>query len=144
SCAEELDWLRLERELMAQRAQNGAALPNRIWQGIEQRVAGQGRVRKSRSVVRGFSVAVAAAAAVLVVVPQVQRHLGAMVSHKVAPKAQKRPEVALQRAEQQYKQAIAMLELDYASAKRRLPPDEAARLEKAFVKVRAKIGQGRN
>jgi hypothetical protein len=115
ACTEELAWLRAERALFDQRAQREPALPPEIWQNVERRIAERPRTRRI-ALAGALTLAAAAAALILIWHPPPPPPPAA-----ATPVTRPRPDAnrVLDAAEQEYRQAIGVLEGELASAQRR-------------------------
>ena len=116
TCTQELAWLRAERALFGKRAQREPALPPEIWQNVERRIAERPRTR--RMALAGTALTLAAAAAALILIwhsPPPPPPTAATPATRPRPDANH----VLDAAEQEYQQAIGVLEGELATAQRR-------------------------
>jgi hypothetical protein len=109
ACSEELAWLRTERALFTERRE--AALPPEIWQAVERRISERPRPSR-RATVAAVALALGAAAALAIAVhpwTEAPRPTALAV-------ARPDPGRVLDAAEQEYRQAIAVLEGELAGS----------------------------
>jgi hypothetical protein len=151
-CARELAWLRAEAELVRRRPQ--PAVRPEIWEGVDARIHAPiplSRARRWRTVA-GAAAAVAAAAALAVVVrgPGQRGFDGAAdarVSDADIAAADPKTQQALDRAAGDYRNALGVLEQEYARARQRLDPRTQKRWDASFARARSLIdasAQARN
>jgi hypothetical protein len=138
ACAKEREMLRAERALLARRAQAEPALPPQIWREVQRRIETPRRWWRWGAVA---ATAMAAGAAALVLAwPRPRPAPVPQVATAPAPApVRSTPDIVLDAAEQQYRQAIAVLEGELAQARGRLAPNQARRWEKTFSAAREEV-----
>src|SRR5262249_9349626 len=112
SCKRELEWLRAERELMSRRAAQAAPVPADLWRRIEARIHVAPVRRTSHWASVGGAVVIAAAAAMLLVFSRKPVPIAHQPDAGVPARRDKDPKRALDDAEKEYQQAIAIMEAD--------------------------------
>jgi hypothetical protein len=169
ACRDDLAWLRTEAELMARRRQQQPELAPALWQSIAERVAQPAAVAtnvvplKAKRWGLGARVAyggllAAAAAAVVVatwpgqgvhVLPSDLRDAGLSTTTTAAKLDAHRsgkklaPDVALDNAEKEYRDAAGLLEAEYKEERGRLPPSVAERYDRMLAETRARVADAR-
>ncbi len=162
-CAEELRWLRSERELMRRRAARAPLQPaelSDLWSGVEARLG----ERRPRRWLRpaSFAMTVAAAAVLaffagrraaehaqherspMALLPDAQNmQRSELVSVATHAGGKRDPRLVLDEAETQWRAAADELEQRYLSYRAQLTPREAARLDQALSRTRRQIGEAR-
>jgi hypothetical protein len=151
-CGRELSWLRAEAELVRRRPR--PQVPPEIWERVDERIHAPiplSRARRWRAVA-GAAAAVAAAAALAVVV-RAPGHRGyddradAAVSDDAIAAADPKTQQALDRAAGDYRNALGVLEQEYARARDRLDPRTQKRWDASFARARSLVdasAQARN
>jgi hypothetical protein len=158
-CRDELSWLRTEVELMERRRQQQAELAPELWHGIAERIARPAtassvRVRRwglGARVAYGGLLAAAAAAVVVAtwpgqgphVLPRDLRDGGLTAGPPVAAHRKVAPDVTLDRAEREYRDAAAVLEAEYEEERNRLPPSVAERYDRMLAETRTRVADAR-
>ena len=150
ACAAELVALNAEQALLARRRSAQPPLSPELWRGVEARLArpAPARARRwtGRPITVGVSSLVAAAAALLLFVGQhdVPGPI-ATPSARVAPSRRARlsPEVTLDRAENEYRDALTVLEAEYRHERQALKPSTAARYDRALANAGEAVRHGR-
>ncbi len=170
ACRDDLAWLRTEAELMARRRQQQPELSPALWQNIAERVAQPAAAAATATnvvplkakrwglgarVAYGGLLAAAAAAVVVATWPGQGIHTlpvdlrdgGVIGSGPVAksdPHGKKlAPDVALDRAEREYRDAAGVLEAEYKEERGRLPPSVAERYDRMLAETRARVADAR-
>ncbi len=145
-CARELAWLRAERALIARRPSPSTA---HLWAGVRSRLR-HPRLRPHWA--WRVSVGAAAAAAAAAIAFVVLRPAPAPVAPQRSPiAASQRPRgaidpktlAALDRAEQDYRDAAKVLEDEYARLRPQLDPALARRWDETLTRARAQLGESR-
>ena len=156
-CRDELDWLRLERQVVDSRTPPGRDDAAALWDGIAAQLdAAAPAAPAPRVTVRqraawfgsGFAAAAMAAAVMLLYVkaptvtnprPSADRPDAAIAVTPPAPVDSKDPLVALDRAEAEYTEAIDTLEAEYRAHRDRVTPAT----EHALAESRLLLGEAR-
>lgn len=153
-CKEELGWLETERKLYAaRREQAAAAPPATMWAQIERRVADEppkGKVLafRRRTAVVGVVAAVAAAAAALLLMAGPRREQLAVevtAPHGPAVAVPGKPtaDESMDRAMNEYEQAIGTMERDYQARRPTLPPSRARKYDTQFAQLRKVVDESK-
>ncbi len=156
-CRDELDWLRLERQVVDSRTPAGRDDTAALWDGIAARLdALPSTAPAPRVTVRqraawfgsGFAAAAMAAAVMLLYVkaptvtnphPSAARPDATIAVTPPAPVDEKDPLVALDQAEAEYTEAIATLEAEYRAHRNRVTPAT----DHALAESRLLLGEAR-
>ncbi len=149
-CARELAWLRAEKALMARRP---SPPTDHLWPAIAARLRHPRRRPHWAVRVSLAAGAAAAAAAVLVAVfrpgrppvPAQPPQREQQAARPVRPRAAIDPKTlaALDRAEEDYRNAAKVLEGEYERLRPQLDPDLARRWDETLTRARAQLGESR-
>jgi hypothetical protein len=161
-CGEELRWLNLERTLMAERARRMLPPKPGLWQTVEQRLLvpslASYRKRRARRFAIWASLGMATSAAAIVAslvmqgpappIATVDRDRGrhhrmARLTASDEPRIAEQAVPTLTHAEQEYQQAIATLEREYAAKRSRLDPEAAQQYDAIFLRARTLVAEAR-
>jgi hypothetical protein len=149
-CRRELEWLKVEQNLMVERATR-TEVSDDLWRRVEEKLTTVSPMplRARRWAAMPFALGTAAvAAAVLMVLfvgpPPVLRP-SPFEGREQRPRPAATDDAAqvLTDAEHAYEQAAATLEKRYASEKNHLRPDDARRVDDALQRTRAQVAEAR-
>lgn len=161
TCRDELEWLAAEAELMARRRAAEPEVADALWDGIQERLARPAlpadpmrsvtaepvRVRRwgmGARVAYGSLLAAAAAAVLFATWPGQMHSVPPDLGRpSVAVRTKQTPDVTLDRAEREYKDAAKVLEAEYAEERSRLPPSVAERYDQVLTKTRMRVADAR-
>ena len=147
-CRAELAWLRAEQELMAQRRTVEPPVNPAVWRAVAERVhTPPKRPWWRMSPLTALFGAMAVAAGLIVMVgrgdapvPSVQAPAPSPVAMpSPATKRNRDPWATLDRAEREYRDALAVLESEYRERRGRLPPATAARYDRNLQRSRRAV-----
>jgi hypothetical protein len=143
-CGRERELLRAERALLARRAEAEPAVPPQIWREVQRRIETPRRSAWRWGAVVALAASASAAALALAWLrpppPRPQPVVVAPAPPR-APAPRPGPDGVLDAAEEEYRQAIAVLEKEFAQARGRLAPPLAHRWEKTFASARVDVAQ---
>jgi hypothetical protein len=145
-CAQEVQWLRRELQLVSQRRQPEVG---HLWSAIERRIQPQPRKTHWHRPVLATAAA-AAAAMVVVFLQKPQPQSLSQQPQQVAQQAEPKPRhekhhldekslAALNTAEADYRHAAQVLETEYASLRKDLDPKLAAHWDETLTRARAQL-----
>jgi hypothetical protein len=139
SCARELAWARAEQMLFRARTRPG--VPPHAWQGIERRVAvaREGRDRRRRFWAGAGAMGTLAAAAMTLLVWSHHPNMPTTVDAGVPAGLDQGAKLAVDRAEVEYSQAIAVLDADWQQKRSGLPPERARRVDEELSRLKEQM-----
>jgi anti-sigma factor RsiW len=145
ACARELALLRAEQGLFARRPQPSI---DTLWPGVAARIAREPRIHRPHWAARRISLAAAgaAAAAALLFTLRPAAITAPFVPEATASESKRAIADALatlDRAETDYRRAAAVLESEYAAARKNLDPELARRCDETLARARNNLGDAR-